>query len=79
MPAAAPVVSAKARRLLAQQRVMPAGTATAYDVAGDHGGYRVFLGDGWRFCPCPAHRELCSHVEAALILHAALCAEGLAA
>ncbi len=71
--------SSKARRLLAQQRVMPAGIAAVYDVEGDHGGYRVVLGDGWTFCPCRAHRELCAHVEAALILHGALRAEGLAA
>ncbi len=71
--------SLKARRMLAEQRVMPAGTAAAYNVEGDHGSYRVLLGAGWTSCSCPALRELCSHVESALILHAALVAEGLAA
>ncbi len=61
--------SAKVVRLLTEGRVMPAGTASAYDVRGDHGTYRVIVGDGWTQCPCPAHRELCSHAESALLLH----------
>ncbi|MDP2711038.1 MAG: hypothetical protein Q8O56_07445 [Solirubrobacteraceae bacterium] len=70
--------SFKARRLLAEQRLFPIGAATAYTVVGDDGTYRVVIGDGWAMCPCPEHRELCTHVEAALLLDAALCAEGLA-
>lgn len=69
---AVPAPSAKVRRLLADKRVLPAGAATAYDVRGDHGQYRVLLGDRWTHCDCPAQRERCSHVEAALLLDAAL-------
>lgn len=67
--------SAKATRLLAECRVDPAGVAAVYDVVGDSGDtYRVIVGDGWAQCPCPAHRELCSHAEAAILLHDALVA-----
>lgn len=67
--------SPKACRLLAEKRVMPGGAAVVYNVKGDHGYYRVVLGDGWSSCSCPALRECCSHVEAADLLNDALCAE----
>lgn len=76
MPTA--TASAKARRLLAEVRVRPAGTATLYTVQGDTGTYRVVLAaDGSRSCDCSALRERCSHVEAAEHLDAALAAEGI--
>ncbi len=70
--------SRKATRLLAEQRVMPIGAATVYEVRGDHDTYRVILGTDWAICPCPAHRELCSHVESARLLDDALAADVLA-
>lgn len=66
--------SAKATRLLSEARLQPAGIAAVYTVKGDHDTYRVIVGDGWTQCPCPAHRELCSHAEAAQLLHDALVA-----
>lgn len=69
-----PTASAKARRLLAEARVEPRGIAAVYDVRGDHSTYRVVVGDGWVHCPCPAHREMCSHAESAVLLHDALVA-----
>ncbi len=64
--------STKVRTLLAEARVMPAGTAAVYEVAGDNATYRVIVGDGWTQCPCPANREACSHAIAAGHLHDAL-------
>lgn len=57
---------AKARRLLDQGRVVSVGSASVWDVAGDNATYRVVLGDQWAVCGCPAQREQCSHVLAAM-------------
>ncbi len=57
----------KARRLLEDGRVSSVGCASAWDVEGDHGTtWRVVLGDQWAMCGCPAQREQCSHVLAAM-------------
>ncbi len=64
--------SPKVLTLLAEARVMPVGVASVYEVAGDHGTYRVIVGDGWTQCPCPANREACSHAIAAGHLHDAI-------
>lgn len=69
--------SPKATRLLADQRVMPAGTAAVYIVRGDHDIYTVTIGENALSCDCPAVAG-CSHREAAALLHDALTAEGLA-
>ena len=63
--------SAKALRLLSEGRVDPAGIAAVYEVHGDSATYRVVVGDGWVQCPCDAWREMCSHAQAAVLLHAA--------
>lgn len=64
--------SLKARRLLATAAVHVDGTAAVYQVDGDHDRYRVVVGDGFVLCSCPSPRELCSHAEAAALLHEAL-------
>lgn len=72
--------SPKATRLLAEQRVMPAGLAALYTVRGDHDTYTVTIGEpgtGVLSCTCPAVAG-CSHREAATLLHGVLVAEGLA-
>ena len=69
--------TAKVRRLLAEQRVMPAGPATAYRVRGDHATYIVAISDTFDSCTCPAHGD-CSHRQATRILHAALSDAGVA-
>lgn len=66
------MASGKVVRLLADARVMPAGTAAVYRVKGDHGEYITVLGEDITFCSCAANRELCSHVQAAELLHGAL-------
>ncbi len=65
-------VTAKVRRLLADGRVQPAGCAAVVYVDGDNGRYRVILGEDFTSCSCPALRERCSHVCAALLQQAAL-------
>ncbi len=57
----------KARRLLEEGHVSSAGCASVFDVVGDSGTtWRVVLGDQWAMCGCPARREQCSHVLAAM-------------
>ncbi len=70
---------AKVTRLLAETRVMPAGTATVYDIAGDHGSYVVVLGRNIELCTCPGFTRShgCTHLIAARLLHDALTAEGV--
>ncbi len=65
-------VTAKVRRLLAKGAVLPLGAAAVYHVEGDHDTYRVILGEDFTSCSCPALRERCSHVCAALLQQAAL-------
>jgi hypothetical protein len=70
------MASAKARRLLAAGKVMPAGTAEVFTVQGDTGVRTVVLGDGFSLCDCPSPRFVaCTHIEAALLLSGALADE----
>jgi hypothetical protein len=68
------MASFKAIRMLRECRVMPAGTAAVFDVRGDHGRYHTVIGDGFAFCDCPHRSEFvaCSHIESAMLLHAAM-------
>lgn len=77
----------KVRRLLAEGRVQPAGTAAIHRVIGDHGLYDVVLGDDFSYClrvtaeggraPCPSHGG-CAHIAAARLVQDAL-VDGIAA
>jgi hypothetical protein len=68
-------VQEKAGRLVAEGKVvhLKNGHCTErrceYRVQGDHGVYRVLLGDRWASCTCPAVRT-CSHIKAALDVEA---------
>lgn len=71
-------VSPKVVRLLSEGRVMPAGSAAAFTVAGDHGEYvAVIFDDGRGLCSCPAHGE-CSHLSASRLVNDAM-VDGVAA
>ncbi len=65
-------VTAKVRRYLHEGRVQPEGCAAVIYVDGDTGRYRVILGEDFTSCSCPALRERCSHVCAAILQQAAL-------
>jgi hypothetical protein len=56
-----PAIRKKARRLLADQRVL---LGVAGYVAGDHGDYLVAIKGGELSCDCPARTKRCAHVEA---------------
>lgn len=68
-------VSAKATRLVAEDRVRPEGCAAVLSVTGEHDTYRVVLGDGFALCDCPALREDCSHVLASRLMLDGLASE----
>lgn len=68
-------VDAKARRLVAEDRVRPRGCCAVLEVVGDSGPHRVVLGDGFALCDCAALREDCSHVLAARLFLDGLASE----
>lgn len=57
-------VQVKATRLLDEGRVEPHVGTESFEVMGDSGTYMVVVGEGVRFCSCPATVP-CSHIVAA--------------
>ena len=54
---------AKAVRLLAEGAVRPVAPVQEFEVRGDSGQYRVFVGANTAVCTCPS-KTRCSHLEA---------------